>query len=84
MRAHVPTEHRSGEPFHGRQGDEIVFQPSGRRVTFSEGQDVRAEKGNVGDLRVCGLVRDRVRRQPLSEGLMGASDVSQGDTWRLL
>lgn len=54
MRAHVPTEHRSGEPFHGRQGDETVFQPSGRRVTFSEGQDVCAEKGKEGDLRVCG------------------------------
>lgn len=54
VRAHVPTEHRSGEPFHGRQGDETVFQPSGRRVTFSEGQDVCAEKGKEGDLRVCG------------------------------
>lgn len=54
VRAHVPTEHRSGEPFHGRRGDEIVFQPSGRRVTFSGGQDVCDKKGKEGDLRVCG------------------------------
>lgn len=54
VRAHVPPEHRSGAPFHGGRGGEIVSQPSGRRVTFSAGQDVCAEKGKERDLRARG------------------------------